>query len=388
MDLSMPLVDGALLATALAAFSLSVHVAFQLVARWRGRRRPAGADLPLPAISVLKPLKGADPGLYENLVAFVEQDYPGFEIVLAIADAMDDAVAVARQVQRDYPDAPLRIVTGAPDLGFNRKVSNLAHAARHARHDALLVSDADVRPPRDYLRAMGRCLASGADLVHNVIAPGGEQSLGAALDNAQVAGFIAASVGTGAVFGQPLVIGKSMLFHRATLERLGGFHAYKDVLAEDYLIGRAFVEAGLTVELCAMPAFVHNPDRSLRAFFARHMRWLQMRRMVSPFVFACEPLLHPSPWLALLAFERPWVAGLGLSLQLLVEGLMIRHARGSAPRWWQLAALPLKDLGLLAAWVMAMVRTTVEWRGHRMRIGSGTRLTARPTARRWPLSSL
>src|SRR5262245_10446954 len=107
-----------------------------------------------PPISVLKPMKGADPALYDNLVSFARQDYPVFELVLGCEDTMDPALAVARRVQREFPGVPMTIVAGGRPIGHNPKINNLAQICRSARHDWVLVSDADIRADELYLRAI------------------------------------------------------------------------------------------------------------------------------------------------------------------------------------------------------------------------------------------
>src|SRR5204862_7160401 len=63
----------------------------------------AGAALP---ISILKPLKGSDPGLEENLESFYLLDYPEFEIVFSFASRDDEAFPVARRVADRHPEIP------------------------------------------------------------------------------------------------------------------------------------------------------------------------------------------------------------------------------------------------------------------------------------------
>src|SRR5262245_59074968 len=98
-----------------------------------------------PPISVLKPMKGGDESLYDNLASFARQDYPSFELVLGCEDTMDPALGVARRLQRSHPDVPMTIVAGGRPIGHNPKINNLSQLFRAARHDWVLISDADIR---------------------------------------------------------------------------------------------------------------------------------------------------------------------------------------------------------------------------------------------------
>src|SRR5207245_9457225 len=84
------------------------------------------ADAPALPITVLKPVKGAEPGLYENLASLARQDHPAYEILVAAEDARDPALEVARRVQDDFPHVSIRIHPGARPLGLNPTVNLLA----------------------------------------------------------------------------------------------------------------------------------------------------------------------------------------------------------------------------------------------------------------------
>lgn len=354
-------------------------------------RRRLRYDNPGFPISVLKPLKGADAELYENLASFARQNYPAFELIFGCEDPLDPAVALARKLAHEFPQVVIKVVCGNKQIGLNPKVNNLARLARVAEFPHLLISDADVRVGPDYLSAVAAEMSdSRVGLVSNLVAAGTEGGLPGAVEGLHINTFIARSVcGADVLAGHACVIGKSMLFRRSDLERLGGFEIVKDVLAEDYVLGQLFREAGYRVALCPYAIHTVSSPRSARELMDRHVRWSQMRRHLAVRLYWGEPLMMPALWLSFSfvcvcldprgagGWARP-VEGLafaGLSVLGIADGLLVRElsGRGFDPRWLFLG--PVRDLAAVVAWIAGAFRRTVAWRGNVFSIGVGSVLT-------------
>lgn len=367
---------------ALSMFALTA-LTFSSLARLaflelRIRRRTEVNSNELPAISILKPLKGLEPGLEENLRALLGQDYPDFEVICGAADPRDPALVVARRVAALYPERRVVVTSGAPELGLNPKVSNLAHLSRFARHPWWLISDANVRPDPGYLRALGAEAAAGADLVHSPLRGQGGSGLGGVCEDLHLFGFVLSAVHLASrIGGHPTVIGKSMLFKAADLSAVGGFARVKDVLAEDYLLGQYFHRAGKKVVLSSHVLPTPTGPRPLRELWNRHLRWGQMRRRISPWSFLAEPML--SPLLPILAWGLVALGAGALAALVFWSSLEVltRWALGCRDGGSRLLLMPIRDLLMLTLWGVSAFRTTVVWRGREMTIGPGSTLTPR-----------
>jgi ceramide glucosyltransferase len=346
------------------------------------------AEVPAPPITVLKPVKGDEPGLYENLAAMARQDYPEFEILVGAEDARDPALEVARQVQEDFPAVRIGVQAGARPLGLNPKVNLLSALFDRARHDTVLISDSNVRVAPDYLKETAAEMADPAvGLVTNIVVGEGA-GLGALLETLHLNSFVAAATSLARVAGgRACVIGKSMLMRRSDLDRLGGLREVRNVLAEDFVIGRMYELAGYRVALSPHLVRCVNEGWTVDRFVNRHVRWAQMRRRIAPGAYLGELLLNPVLWIALATLSL-WATGPGRDLRLLAvaaagvavkcasDALLCRRLAGRLPRLAEVLMMPLKDLAMAFIWLVGFVRRRVVWRGNELRIDRGSVLTA------------
>jgi ceramide glucosyltransferase len=373
-------VTGFLVFTAFLSLGLTLATNLAVAVHLRRRGRAAGAR---PPVSVLKPLKGVDDGLYENLASFAAQRYPRFELVFGVADPRDPALQVVERLRRAHPGVPIRVSTSAPDLGRNPKVSNLAAISRLASHAHWLISDSNTRVHADYLADLvSEMRDPRVGLVTSVLAGAGEKGTGALFENLHLNSFVASAVCAAQACRTPIVIGKSMLFRKADLATVGGFEGVRDVLAEDHALGLRFRKAGFRVALSPHVVTTVNVRWGLRSFLSRHLRWAQIRRRMAPFAFLAEPLLQPVWWSALLAAAgRPLPALAIVIAKVLSDALVARRLRGVSFPAKGLLWIPVKDLVLAGLWLVAVFRRRVVWRGNVLRLGAGTALLDAPRRR-------
>lgn len=345
-------------------------------------RRPARTPSRRPGISILKPLCGVDDALEENLASFAALDYPRYEVLLGVKDTRDPAYAVACRVSARAPKR-FRVVLQQGEVGLNPKVNQLVTLARAARYDVLLVSDSNARLSPGALPELAALFEDPrVACVSNPVSGTGHESFGALLDNLHLAsGIGAGQLAAKHVAGKDLVVGKSMALTREALDALGGFAAYADVLAEDYVIGQDVTKKlGRKVAIARTPVLNVAVHRPVLGFFQRYVRWSVIHRTAITLpTYLSQALLNPWPLLVLVAMLEPGTATAGLA----VTGLLFKaaidvsaaRALGCRPLGARaLAAVAVKDSLLFIAWCNGLVSRTVKWRGNRLRVTHGSRL--------------
>jgi ceramide glucosyltransferase len=329
-----------------------------------------------PSVSVLKPLCGADPDLRLNLESFFRQDHTSIELIFGAVQASDPALEVVRDLARKYPHVPCQIVVHEGEGALNPKVNNLLGLLPRARFDLVLLSDSNVRAPAHYVRELATLYArEKPGLVTNLFVGVGETTLGGALENVQLAGFCAEGTALAMFLGDPVLVGKSVLFSHRRLEELGGLRRLSDVLAEDFVMGKTFTHAGHRVLVAPTVLDTVTRGLSLRTMLARHLRWSMMRFRLLPIAAVLEPaasplLLMPFAWLVL----GPWAVAWAAALLVLrdVGGWVV--LRGPSRWYLPLVLSPLRELVMLGIWCVAPHKQHVAWRGKRFRLGAGTLL--------------
>jgi ceramide glucosyltransferase len=349
------------------------------VTRFTRRELPISTEK--PAISILKPLHGAEPGLYENLRSFVEQDYPVRQIVLGVTDPQDGAIEVAQALIYEFSGDDISLVIERRTRGSNGKVSNLENMLPAARHDILVLADSDMRVDRDYLAAVTAPLNDPrtgiVTCLYKAVPTGGIWSeLGAMHINF---GFF-----PGAVVGEALGVGRgcfgaTIALRRQTLEHIGGFARVREELADDHRLGDAVRSAGLTVVLSRYVVEARVAEPSFVALWRHELRWARTVRGVAPAAYVGSIVTHP----LMAAVFAAAVTGFGLtSFTFVAITYSVRWAcarvtaRALGLRSARPALLPVRDALSFAVFVASFFARTVFWRDQHFRVASSGRMTA------------
>jgi ceramide glucosyltransferase len=337
--------------------------------------RPSPEHGNIPSITMLKPLHGPEPRLAAKLVGFLDQDYTGsIEMVCGVARADDPALAAI--------PAPARTVIDPTRLGSNGKVSNLINMMREASGEIVVLSDSDMAVPRDYAARIVAALEQpGVGAVTLLYAGVGETNGWSRMAAAGINwGFLpSVMVGLATGLAKPCM-GSTIAMCRETLDAIGGFERFKDLLADDNAIGMAVRELGLEV-VVPPPIVTHGcTETSLAALAVHELRWNATVRMLDPAGYAGSIVAFPLTW-GLLAFASGagwWVPFVALLARLALAGRIDSiTGRRTAPLWW----LPARDLLSFGLYVGAFFTRRVDWRGQRLHMAQDGRMTAETETR-------
>jgi ceramide glucosyltransferase len=354
------------------------------------RRKLKQTPLPeseFPPVSILKPLKGVDPEIWESFCSHCEQNYPEFQVIFGVSDPDDPAVEVVRKLQTKYPNRKIELIVCDRVLGANIKVSNLVQMLPAARHELLLVNDSDIRVPSDYLRkAITPLRDASVGLVTCLYRGVASPTLGARLEALGIStdfvpGLLSARfLEKGLHFG----LGSTLAFRRRDLEAIGGFEALLDYLADDYELGRRIASTGKVVELSSATVVTFLPAYTLRQFFRHQLRWSRTIRDARRWGYAGLLFTFGLPWalVTLLAARgAPWawiLFALTFAVRLAVGLIAAVSVLQDEQVLRNIFLLPLRDLIAPLVWAASFMGNRIHWRGDVFDLKNGRLTIAKP----------
>jgi ceramide glucosyltransferase len=343
------------------------------------RRRTDAEDAFLPPISNLKPVRGLDPGAYENFASFCRQDYPNYEILFCIGDKSDPAMPVLDQLKHDFPDTQIRIVVGSGREATNDKVAKLARLVEEAAYEHLVISDSDVRVEPTYLRRLIAPLASAkVGAVTCFYVPTDETTWVQRLqDIGMLSDFYPGILVAWELEGVKFALGPSISTTRSYLQEFGGYASIENKPADDLLIGRLIAEQGREVVLLPYAISTVPDYQSLRELFLKRLRWITVMRHMRPWGHLGLVFTLGLPWVLLAVAIQPTavVAAIYLGGYLVARSVLTLLVGTTGLKqsgvWAKLLYIPLWDAMATVIWLASFARRTIRWRGHDYAIVNG-----------------
>lgn len=359
------------------------------------RERQAGGGArptltqPTPPVSILKPLRGADPEMYESFRSHCLQEYPEYEIIFGVSETDDPAIEFVERLKAEFSQIPIHLVFCQKQLGANIKVSNLAQMLTGARYEHIVVNDSDIRVEASYLRSVVSPLADPkVGLVTCLYRGVASPSLGSRLESLFIstdfsAGVLVARLVEGGIhFG----LGSTLAFRRSELAATGGFKALADYLADDYEVGRRIAALGLAVELSGTVVETFLPAYDLRQFLDHQLRWARTIRDSRPGGYAGLVATFGLPWALLTlvcARGASWawaLCGVTILMRYAVALVVGRTVLQDPQVTGRMALIPLRDFLAALVWLIGLGGHSITWRGDsfKLRDGKLARMRSRP----------
>jgi ceramide glucosyltransferase len=358
----------------LAAVSLALNLWQWFVARRFPLHRRVTDDSFPPAVTLLKPLKGCDGATEACLRSWLEQQYTGrLQVLFAVASADDPICAIVRKLLAEFRGIDAELVVSGPLTATNAKVAKLVLLQPLAKHDLVIISDADVRAP--------------PDLLVNVVAPLREPTVGLVncfyrIANPSTLAMRWEAVAINADFWSQVLQSKSlkpldfalgavMATRLKHLRDIGGFSALANCLADDYQLGNRIARQGYRVALCPVVVECWSASMGWAAVWKHQLRWARTIRVCQPWPYffsilsnaTCWPLLWVaiSPTPPVLAFSLTcWALRIATAFDL--QRRLDQTCDHSAFFWLP----PVKDIIQAIIWLLAFLGNRVEWRGERL----------------------
>ena len=365
-----------------------IYYGLAIFSSWKFFSRPRNASKSVftPSVSILKPVRGSDPGAYENFASLCVQDYPDYEIVFCI-DGPDDPIhAVIGELRANFPQARIRVLFGARSAATNDKVAKLARLTEEAQHEYLVINDSDVRVRPDYLRALVAPLADpsvGATTCFYL--QGADKSFTESLQTmGMVSDFYAGILTDWNLEGVKFALGPTIATTRSRLLQAGGYKAIENRPADDLLIGQMIAASGARVELLPYCIDVVADYGSVGDLLQKRLRWIVEMRHIRPWghfgLLFTQGLLW---WTFAMLIDSSLGVALGyfaayFALRLAMTWIVGIRGLGRKDVFAKLWMIPVWDAVALGLWLASFAVSTFRWRGGRYQILDGMLIPVTP----------
>ena len=361
---------------ALALLSLGLTLWQWLVARRFPLHQRISMGPRFPGSTLLKPLKGCDETTEDSLRSWLTQKcQEPIQVLFGVASAEDPVCAVVRKLLLEFPTLDAQLVVCGPLSGANLKVSKLMQLESLAKYDALVVSDADVRVPPDFLA--------------NVTAPLADERIGLVncfyrLANPSTLAMQWEAIAINADFWSQVLqsqslkpldfaLGAVMATRRKQLQEIGGFARLSDCLADDYQLGQRIARCGYRIVLCPVVVECWSEPMGWRAVWKHQLRWARTIRVCQPLPYFLSILSNATLWPLLCVVFRPTAlpllfAGGCLGVRILTARDLHKALTKLSVPIFHGALVLLKDLLQAVIWLLAFLGNRIEWRGELMRL--------------------
>jgi ceramide glucosyltransferase len=338
---------------------------------FRAAKRPAATLAFTPPVSILKPMRGQDPGAYENLASFCRQDYPHYEMLLCVDPDDKTVLPIVERLRWNFPERTIRVLYGSGRIATNDKVAKLARLVSEAQHEFVVISDSDVRVRPDYLRQVTAPLALpnvGAVTCFYVSVE--DKSFTDRLQNVgMMSDFYPGILVAWQLDGIKFALGPTIATTRTRLAAFGGYAAIENRPADDLLVGRLIAEQDYEVVLLPYTIQTVADYGSFRELLHKRLRWIVVMRNLRPAGhFGLIFTLGLAWTLAAIAFHptAPVIlafAGTYLFLRVVMTAIIAAWGLkqpGSLKNVW---LIPLWDAVACAIWLVSFSRNSIRWRG-------------------------
>ena len=359
-----------LLVVAALAYYFIAIIAGILWAKDRRRQRELGTNF-TPPISILIPVRGADEESYETFASFCRQAYPDFQLLFGCRDADDAALPILRKLQQEFPRVNFEIIISANEIGTNAKVSNLNNIYQHALHEYIFIVDSDIKVEPDYLpRVVAPLQQSNVGMVTCLYRGTRAKSFASLLENIGLSSTFGPEVMTSRMLeGVKFALGSTIAMKRDTLNKIGGFAAIADYLADDFWLGFLTAKEGLEIIISDV-VVDHVPKKETMISMLKHqLRWNKAVRLSRPKGYAGLILTYGIPTSLLLLVSlnfssSAWILFLSTmivrSLTAVFGGVILMRDTMLLKNLW---LLPIRDFIGFGVWLTGLFGNIVEWRG-------------------------